>query len=168
MSPYSDSVVASSLYGMLGDDYMELKQNKLAFAAYDSSLVRNPDNANTLNNYAYFLTIRGEQLERATEMARRATEVDPNNINALDTYAWALYSTGHYAEAKTMIDSVFVLLEQPEQEQQPSSDLYDHAGDIYLKVGLPREAKHFWKKAISLSTDRKEQRKLRGKLRKVR
>lgn len=168
MSPYSDSVVASSLYGMLGDDYMELKQTKLAFAAYDSSLVRNPDNANTLNNYAYFLTIRGEQLERATEMAQRATEVDPNNINALDTYAWALYSTGHYAEAKTMIDSVFVLLERPEQEQQPSSDLYDHAGDVYLKVGLPREAKHFWKKAISLSTNHKEQRKLRGKLRKVR
>ena len=168
MSPTTDSAVASQIYYMLGDAYMDIKQQKLAFAAYDSSLAKDPDNVHALNNYAYFLTTHGIQLRRAIKLAQRATEIEPHNPSYLDTYAWALYKAGKYAEAKGVIDSMWVAFALPDQEIQPDTDYYDRAGDIYFKAGAKKEALRMWKEALQLTSDRKLQRKLRAKLKKMR
>ena len=168
MSPTTDSAVASQIYYMLGDAYMDIKQQKLAFAAYDSSIVKDPDNVHALNNYAYFLTTHGIQLRRAIKLAQRATEIEPHNPSYLDTYAWALYKAGKYAEAKGVIDSMWVAFALPDQEIQPDADYYDRAGDIYFKAGAKKEALRMWKEALQLTSDRKLQRKLRAKLKKMR
>ncbi len=168
MSPTTDSAVASQIYYMLGDAYMDIKQQRLAFAAYDSSIVKDPDNVHALNNYAYFLTTHGIQLRRAIKLAQRATEIEPHNPSYLDTYAWALYKAGKYAEAKGVIDSMWVAFALPDQEIQPDADYYDRAGEIYFKAGAKKEALRMWKEALQLTSDRKLQRKLRAKLKKMR
>lgn len=168
MSPTTDSGLASQIYYMLGDAYMDIKQHKRAFAAYDSSLVKDPDNVQALNNYAYFLTTNGVHLRRAVRLAQRATEIEPHNPSYLDTYAWALYKAGRYAEAKVVIDSMWVAFARPEQEIQPDADYYNRAGDIYLKAGAKQDALRMWKEALQHTSDRKHQRKLRAKLKKVR
>ena len=73
MSNNTDSSVASQIYYMLGDAYIQKKQVERAFAAYDSSLVKDPNNVQTLNNYAYHLSTRGVQLQRAVKLAQRTT-----------------------------------------------------------------------------------------------
>ena len=61
------------------------------YDAYDRSLALRYDNAMVLNNYAYFLSLEGRDLERALAMAGRAIVLEENNPTYLDTYAWVLY-----------------------------------------------------------------------------
>lgn len=168
MSNNTDSSVASQIYYMLGDAYIQKKQVERAFAAYDSSLVKDPNNVQTLNNYAYHLSTRGVQLQRAVKLAQRATEIEPHNTIYLDTYAWALYKAGKYAEAKTVTDSMWVAFEKEGQSDKPDAGYYDRSGDIYFKAGASKDAAQMWKEALQLTSDHKEQRKLRAKLQKVR
>ena len=42
-----------------------------------------------------------------------------------------------------------------EFEEDPSAEIYHHAGDIYFLNGLPDEAVQFWKKALALEPDNK-------------
>ena len=168
MSNNTDSSVASQIYYMLGDAYIQKKLVKRAFAAYDSSLVKDPNNVQTLNNYAYHLSTRGVQLQRAVKLAQRATEIEPHNTIYLDTYAWALYKAGKYAEAKAVTDSMWVAFEKEGQSEKPDAGYYDRSGDIYFKAGASKDAAKMWKEALQLTNDHKEQRKLRAKLQKVR
>lgn len=168
MTNNTDSSVASQIYYMLGDAYIQKKQVERAFAAYDSSLVKDSNNVQTLNNYAYHLSTRGVQLQRAVKLAQRATEIEPHNTIYLDTYAWALYKAGKYAEAKTVTDSMWVAFEKEGQSDKPDAGYYDRSGDIYFKAGASKDAAQMWKEALQLTNDHKEQRKLRAKLQKVR
>ena len=49
------------------------------YDAYDRSLALRYDNAMVLNNYAYFLSLEGRDLERALAMAGRAIVLEENN-----------------------------------------------------------------------------------------
>nr|GFB87896.1 hypothetical protein [Tanacetum cinerariifolium] len=75
----------------LGDVYHELKDNVKSDAAYDAALVADPNNYGALNNYSYYLSLRGEKLEKAKEMSGRTVKQFPDNDTYLDTYAWVLY-----------------------------------------------------------------------------
>ena len=70
---------------MLGDIYHHQEKVTEAFAAYDSALVYDKNNIACLNNYAYYLSIRGEQLDRAEEMSYRTVVSEPRNVIYLDT-----------------------------------------------------------------------------------
>ena len=63
------------------------------YDAYDRSLALRYDNALVLNNYAYFLSLEGRDLERALAMAGRAIVLEENNPTYLDTYSWAVSYT---------------------------------------------------------------------------
>ncbi len=98
--------LVSELYAVLGDSYHEKGRADDSYAAYDSCLVYNPDNVACLNNYAYYLSLQGQQLEKAEEMAYRAIKNEPLNRTYLDTYAWVLFKRENYTMAKFYIDRV--------------------------------------------------------------
>ena len=52
---------------------------KQCYKAYDHSLRYDPDNAMVLNNYAYFLSLEGRDLEKALTMSSRAIALTDNN-----------------------------------------------------------------------------------------
>ncbi len=72
--------------------------------AYDKALAMEPDNAGTLNNYAYYLSVRNEQLEKAERMSKRSLELAPGAATYMDTYAWILFREEKYAEARIWIE----------------------------------------------------------------
>lgn len=137
--------ILSEAYTMLGDCYYKQEQLTEAFAAYDSSLVYNPNNVVTLNNYAYFLSLTGEQLEKAEKMSYIAIKQEPLNKTYLDTYAWILYLEENYFMAKFYIDRVV----SPSASDQDivastdySADVVRHAADIYAANGQAERADH--------------------------
>lgn len=85
----------------IGDMYHELGNEKEAFKVYAKVLKINPDYAPALNNYAYFLALRGTKLKKACEMSRKTIEKEPDNPTYLDTYGWILHLLGRNQEAKT-------------------------------------------------------------------
>ena len=53
--------------------------------AYRATLRLDPDNAIAMNNLAYLLAERGEDLEQALGFARRAGELMPEDVDVIDT-----------------------------------------------------------------------------------
>lgn len=137
----SDKMQMSEFDAFLGDIYHQQGDEDKAFDAYDRTLRNNPDNALVLNNYAYYLSLRGERLEEALEMAIRANELVPDNVYYTDTYAWVLYKLGRYKEAEKIMKKCLGL------EKNPSGANLEHYGDIPLKLGKESEAMEYWKKA---------------------
>ncbi len=124
------------------------KAMKQAYAAYDRSLALQPDNAPTLNNYAYFLALEGRDLDRALAMAARATELtEGNNATYLDTHAWVLFRMGRAAEAKKLQQQAIVL------DRQQSPELLVHLGDILEALGERPMARFYWRKAAEKGYD---------------
>ena len=96
---YDGLVWVSTLYCMLGDMDYKGGNPEDGFKAYEISLRFFADNALTLNNFAYFLSEEGRDLDKAKTMSRRSLDLSENNPTYLDTYAWILYKLGEYEEA---------------------------------------------------------------------
>lgn len=148
--------LVSNVFGVLGDIYYQQGKEQEAFAAYDSSLVYMEDNIMCLNNYAYYLSLKEEQLDRAEEMSYRTIRQEPENITYLDTYAWILFKKGDYAHARSYMDKV-VNPEKTDQEllsdEGLMGNLIEHAGDIYANLGETETALRLWKLAKQKDDD---------------
>lgn len=143
----SDKSIVSDFYAILGDIYHTKGMSAEAYAAYDSSLVYNPNNIGTLNNYAYYLSVERKNLDKAEEMSYRTVKAEPENATYLDTYAWILFKKGRYTEARIYIEQAL------KNGGETSRVIVEHCGDIYYKLGEEKKALEFWKKADSIEPD---------------
>lgn len=137
--------LASDLYAIMGDILYQKGEHDEAFSAYENSLRYREDNASTLNNYAYYLSLEERDLHRAEQMSYKTIKAEPKNATYLDTYAWILFVQERYAEAKIYIDQAL----QNVDSTDLSAAIYDHVGDIYYKNGLVEEAVTYWRKAFA-------------------
>lgn len=139
----SDPAIVSDFYAVMGDILHQKGMALEAFAAYDSCLVWKADNIGCLNNYAYYLSERGERLTQAEEMSFKTVKAEPQNATYLDTYAWILFMQERYAEAKIYIDQAL----QHMDEDQQNAVIIEHAGDIYAQNKDITRALSFWQDA---------------------
>ncbi len=145
----SNKDLVSDFYGLRGDLYHTKGMLEEAFAAYDSCLVWKSDNVPYLNNYAYYLSLTGKNLQKAEQMSYITVKAEPNNGIYLDTYAWILFMQGRYEESKIYIDQAL------KNDETPSADVIEHAGDIYWKCGDHAAALKFWQQAVDKGGDSK-------------
>ncbi len=148
--------LVSDMFAILGDLYHQQGKGEQAFEAYDSALVYRDDNISCLNNYAYYLSLRGERLDEAEEMSYRTIKAEPKNITYLDTYAWILFMKKNYTEARIYIDKV-VDPEVPEDSilanPRLQGNVIEHAGDIYIQLGETERALYLWQLALRREDD---------------
>lgn len=144
---YENLARLSTLYNMTGDSYYASGQKDKAFEAYENSLYFLPDNPMTLNNYAYFMTEEGGDLERAAEMSSKALAQVPDNDTYLDTYAWIEFKLGHYESARTYQEKA---IDIAAANDVLSAELLEHYGDILFMCKEPTLALEYWKKALEL------------------
>ena len=130
ISDDSDPAIVSDFYAVMGDILHQKGQAEAAFAAYDSCLVWKGDNIGCLNNYAYYLSERGERLAQAEEMSYKTIKAEPKNATYLDTYAWILFMEGRYSEAKIYIDQAL----QNMEESESNDVIKEHAEKIKSKL----------------------------------
>ena len=144
-------VLVSDMYAVLGDLYYQEKKPLEAFAAYDSALVYVDDNISCLNNYAYYLSLRNEQLDKAEEMSYRTIKAEPDNITYLDTYAWILFMKEDFTNARIYIDRVVnpnLSDDELLKVENLQGNLIEHAGDIYARCGSLDTALRYWNLAV--------------------
>lgn len=142
--------MSARIFVLMGDILHKQGRVSEAYAAYDSCLVYNPDEISCLNNYAYFLSVENKDLKRAEQMSYKAIKAEPKNPTYLDTYAWILYMQGRYEEARIYIDQT---LKNDSTGEATSADVLIHAGDIYAKLGLTKEALDFYERALLLDPE---------------
>lgn len=141
----------SEVWGLKGDACHEVGRSEDAFMAYDSALVYNRGNITYLNNYAYYLSLRGERLDEAEEMSGRTIKAEPENPIYLDTYAWIMFIKKEYDKAKAAMDKVVPPDSTDEallSNRYCMSNVLEHAGDIAWSVGEKEVAVRFWRLAV--------------------
>lgn len=134
----------SDNYSILGDIYHQNGADEKAFSAYDKALALNAENIGVMNNYAYFLSLKEQQLDKAEEMSYKTVKAEPRNSTYLDTYAWILFIKKKYKEAKIYIDDAM------KNGGNTQTAVVEHCGDIYYMNGLQKEALAYWKMAAAL------------------
>lgn len=137
----TDKTLLCDFDSYLGDLYHSVGEVEKSFQAYEKVLQTQPDNVLVLNNYAYYLSLRSERLDKAKEMALRAVELSPDNATYLDTYAWVLYKLKDYTGAEAQMKKALNLLNSPD------GTYFEHYGDILFQLGRKEEAVEYWEKA---------------------
>jgi tetratricopeptide (TPR) repeat protein len=137
-----------------GESLYKLGKVQEAFEVFDESVMLDPDNHIALNNYAYYLSITGKDLDKAEKMSGKVIERFPDNSTYLDTYAWVLFKKGEYKLARFYMESAL------KYGGDDNSTLLEHYGDILYKLQQTDEALKYWQKArdmgeISEVLDRK-------------
>ena len=139
----SSPEIVSDFYAVMGDILFQKDRKREAFAAYDSCLQWKPDNISCMNNYAYYLSLNGEHLDKAEKMSFKTIKAEPKNATYLDTYAWILFMQGRYAEARIYIDQAL------QNDSTIGAVVTEHAGDIYAMAGDIEGAVSLWQQALA-------------------
>lgn len=115
---------------------------------YERALKINPDDPLVLNNYAYNLAVRGEKLDKALVMAKKAISKDPKNPNFLDTIGWVYYKLKEYDLALDFILKSIAI-------NAGSAVVQEHLGDVYFALKDKDNALKHWKIALELNPQNK-------------
>ncbi len=126
-----------------GEALYKLNQVDEAFKLFDRSVELSPDNYVGLNNYAYYLSLAGRDLDKAERMSGKVIERFPDNATYLDTYAWVLFKKGNYTLAKFYMESAI------KYSTETSAVMLEHYGDILFMLNKTEEAKQYWEKAMN-------------------
>ncbi|MBX7180889.1 MAG: tetratricopeptide repeat protein [Bacteroidia bacterium] len=127
----------------MGDAYNELAEHSKSDSCYIQALKLDPNNANVLNNFSYYLSLRKMDLEKAKEMSQKSNELEPNNSSYQDTYGWILFQLGDYSNAKIWIEKAIG------NGGENNGTLLEHLGDVESKLGNASRAVELWQKAKS-------------------
>ena len=146
----------SELITGMGDTYSEMNDTVKAVECYEQALELDPLNSGALNNYAYYLAQRNQDLDKAERMAALAVKEEPDNANFIDTYAWVFFAKKDYQMALLYIKSA---VEKGEDEH-----FLEHYGDILWFNGEKDQAVEQWTKALEMDQDNELlQRKVKNK-----
>lgn len=137
----------SVVYGALGDAQSAQENYEESDRAYELAIRYDSENHNAMNNYAYNLSVRGVELERAKELALKAIELDTENAAYLDTVGWVYFKLGDYDRARRFIKAAI-------DTGGASAEVFEHLGDVYEQLGDLDEAKKWWKQALELDDTR--------------
>lgn len=143
----SNPEIVSDFYAIMGDILHEKGRDAECFAAYDSCLQWKPDNIGCLNNYAYYLSVKGKDLSKAEQMSYKTIKAEPESATYLDTYAWILFQQGRYEEAKIYIDQAL------KNDTTADNVIVEHAGDIYAMTGDLEKALEYWQHVAARGND---------------
>lgn len=143
----TDYELRSELYTSIGDNLYAMDSADSAFIYYDKALELNPSNFTALNNCAYYLACTDKDLDKALEMIEKVVDEHPEEATSLDTYAWVLFKMKEYGKALTVIDKAIA------NSPEPSSELYEHSGDIAFMNREFDRAVEDWKKALKLDPE---------------
>lgn len=112
-----------------------------AFQLFDKAIHLDPENLIAQNNYAYYLSLIGKDLDKAERMSGKVIERFPDNSTYLDTHAWVLFKRQKYELAKFYIESAI------SNGGGKNPTLLEHYGDILYMLERLEEAKDNWQKS---------------------
>lgn len=145
-----DKMLAADIWSTMGDTYHAMKKHAESDSCYEESLKLRPDNAYVLNNYAYYLSNRKKNLERAAEMAQQANELEPGNSAFQDTYGWISYQQGDYSNAEKWIKKAL------DNGGNKRPVILEHYGDVLFQLNRVDDAVDYWQQALEHGGDKEQ------------
>jgi len=144
-----DKDIEFQAYVFLAEAYNEQKHYPKSDIAFEKALAIAPNNPMVLNNYSYYLSLRGEKLDLAEKYIKRCIIMDPNSSTYLDTYGWVLYKLGRVDEAIIMIEKAM------KNGGGDNPEIVEHLCELLVVSGRTDEAYHICKYSIELNNSEK-------------
>jgi tetratricopeptide (TPR) repeat protein len=121
------------------------RSGKLAEATdtFQELLRRAPDNSMALNYLGYMWAEKGQNLEEALRMIRRALELDPENAAYVDSLGWVYFRMGELPQAVEQLEKAARLL-------PTDGTVQEHLGDALRAIGKGAEARTAYRRALAL------------------
>jgi len=114
-----------------------------AIRTMQSILEGAPDDAEAMNFVGYSWAEKGERLDEAEKLVRRAVDLEPDNGSYLDSLGWILYQRGDLPGATAT-------LERAEALTGPEPTILEHLGDAYRRSGREADATKAWRRALQV------------------
>jgi len=128
----------------LGSVYYDLKDHPAAEKELKSALKIKPDYHEVLNFLGYFYLEQDKNIDAAGALIRQALALEPENGAYLDSLGWFYYKKGKFKEALSYLEQAAYFLSDPV--------VYEHLGDVFLKLNNPESAKLNWEKSLKLNS----------------
>jgi len=109
---------------------------------FREGLQLSPNFAPIENYLGYMLAERGQKLDEAVALLKKAVTYDPQNPAYLDSLAWAYYKQGQYALAEDLEHKAILRM-----SNDPT--ILDHLGEIDAKNGKLPQAIDEWQKSLA-------------------
>ncbi|RYC34076.1 tetratricopeptide repeat protein [Lichenibacterium minor] len=143
--PKDDKSAWTLLY-FRGISYERAKDWPKAEADFQHALQLEPDQPLVLNYLGYSWVDRGEHLDDAFKMLRKAVALRPEDGFIVDSLGWADYRLGDYDGAMKELERAIAL-------KPGDPTINDHLGDAYWRTGHKLEAQFQWNHARDLKPD---------------
>ncbi len=139
-----NETLRQQIQSQLGTVYFRLGEYPQSDAAFEKALEMNPRDAISLNNYSYYLAVRGVKLEQAKAMSAKSNELLPGRAAFQDTYGYILFRMELYSESAEWFEKAL--------HNSGSSDpeILEHYGDALFMLNRTDEALKYWEKALDL------------------
>ena len=118
-----------------------------AKADLETAMRLEPENPLLLNFLGYGKLERGEDLDAAEAMIRRASALRPDDASITDSLGWALYKRGRLPEA-------IATLTRAAAGDPSQSEIHEHLGDALYSSGRRIEARFSWQAALITAEDK--------------
>lgn len=112
-----------------------------AKAELDSALKLAPENPLLLNFLGYGKLERGEDLDTAEAMVRKASALRPDDASITDSLGWAQFKRGR-------LDEAIATLQRAAQADPGQAEIREHLGDALFAAGRRYEARFAWRAAL--------------------
>jgi tetratricopeptide (TPR) repeat protein len=114
--------------------------------ALERALVLSPNDPRLLNQLGFGLAARGEQLDRAESLLRKADAANPENAAITDSIGWAAFKAGQIGRAVEALERARML-------DPVEPEIAEHLGDAYWTAGRRVEARYAWTAARESAVD---------------
>ncbi|RYD80463.1 MAG: tetratricopeptide repeat protein [Sphingobacteriales bacterium] len=136
-----NKALQAQVYALQGDIFINQNNFSLAKIAFEKAILTEPDNYLIMNNYAYYLALKNDDLIKAAKYAETAANAMPENPSITDTYAFILFKQQKYDLAKIWIEKAL-------QNNSSKNGVYlERYGDILFMKGEKEAALIQWQKA---------------------
>jgi len=110
------------------------------------ALALQPEQPLLLNFMGYGELERGENVESAEAMIRKASDLAPDDASITDSLGWAQFKRGKIGEAITT-------LQKAAEKDPDQAEIQEHLGDALYKSGRRYEARFAWNAALVTAED---------------
>lgn len=135
---------------LIAESYNSLGQYTISDSLFRFIIKSYPANYVVMNNFGYYLSLRGESLEEAKQLSYETVVNNPGNATYLDTYAWILYKMGNFTEAEYYISQAL------DKGGNNDPDVNEHAAEIHISLGSVDIARAYLQKALILGGEKEK------------
>ena len=135
-----------------GIAYERIKNWELAEKDLINSLKISPNDPYVMNYLAYSWIERGENINKALVILRKANNLKKNDGYITDSLGWALYKLNNFLEAKKYLQLAIVLMPR-------DPIINDHFADCLWMNNKKIQARYYWKYVLSLDSAEEELKK---------